>query len=290
VNRRLRHSAPLTRVRGTSLEKTLINRFFFTHLEREALDTEGCPPSPEEKALDTDADNGYILLNEKPGGKVENSFLLTDETNSEVENSFLLSENTDGEVENSSLLSENTDGEVENTYQSTDETPTEQDTGAEDNIFSLIYDKIINGADEIFSIITCALSFALMIIYKKGMMPTLEGGVRSLAVSVKGIGEKATEIKSATDSFASDIADRLTATEKSLTVLADGLNKLTATLDEREKSSYSKDDLTTVMLAEIDMLYEIFNSAELPQYLKEHVGERINEMKKTLKKKDNPNE
>ena len=31
VNRRLRHSAPLTRVRGTSLEKTLINRFFFTH-------------------------------------------------------------------------------------------------------------------------------------------------------------------------------------------------------------------------------------------------------------------
>ena len=33
VNRRLRHSAPLTRVRGTSLEKTLINRFFFTHPE-----------------------------------------------------------------------------------------------------------------------------------------------------------------------------------------------------------------------------------------------------------------
>ena len=33
VNRRLRPSAPLTRVRGTSLKKTLINRFFFTHPE-----------------------------------------------------------------------------------------------------------------------------------------------------------------------------------------------------------------------------------------------------------------
>ena len=33
MNRRLRHSAPLTRVRGTSLEKTLINRFSFTHPE-----------------------------------------------------------------------------------------------------------------------------------------------------------------------------------------------------------------------------------------------------------------
>ena len=37
VNRRLRHSAPLTRVRGTSLEKTLINRFSFTHPGGEGL-------------------------------------------------------------------------------------------------------------------------------------------------------------------------------------------------------------------------------------------------------------
>ena len=145
---------------------------------------------------------------------------------------------------------------------------------------------IISGADEIFSAIACALSFALMLIYKKGMMPTLEGGVRSLAAGVKGIGEKASEIKSTTDSFAADIRDRLTAAERTLEALADGLGKLTAALDEREKNSYSADDLTTVMLAEIDMLYEIFNSAELPQYIKDRVGERIAEMKKTLEKRD----
>ena len=81
-------------------------------------------------------------------------------------------------------------------------------------------------------------------------------------------------------------AATLTAAERTLEALADGLGKLTAALDEREKNSYSADDLTTVMLAEIDMLYEIFNSAELPQYIKDRVGERIAEMKKTLEKRD----
>ena len=243
-------SAPLTRVRGTSLEKTLINRFSFTHPEEKALDTDAGLLSPQEKALDT----GGGITNE-----VENEILFTEENTDEVD------------IEGSDL------GENSNNV----------DTHAtEENVFSLIYDSIASGADEIFSVITCALSFALMLIYKKGMMPTLEGGVRSLAAGVKGIGEKASEIKNTTDSFATDIAHRLTATERTLEALADGLNKLTATLDEREKNSYSRDDLTTVMLAEIDMLYEIFNSAELPQYVKDRVGEKMAEMKKTLEKRD----
>ena len=232
--------------------------------EEKALDTDAGLLSPEEKALDTDA--GLLSPQEKAldtgGGitnEVENEILFTEENTDEVD------------IEGSDL------GENSNNV----------DTHAtEENVFSLIYDSIASGADEIFSVITCALSFALMLIYKKGMMPTLEGGVRSLAAGVKGIGEKASEIKNTTDSFATDIAHRLTATERTLEALADGLNKLTATLDEREKNSYSRDDLTTVMLAEIDMLYEIFNSAELPQYVKDRVGEKMAEMKKTLEKRD----
>ena len=230
----------------------------------------------------------------------------------EVENEALFSEENTKKVDIESSDSEENTDEVDNKSESeydtayftvtpstasgppspeekaldSEENTVKVDNGAESNLFSLIYDLIISGADEIFSAIACALSFALMLIYKKGMMPTLEGGVRSLAAGVKGIGEKASEIKSTTDSFATDIRDRLTATERTLEALADGLGKLTATLDEREKNSYSADDLTTVMLAEIDMLYEIFNSAELPQYIKDRVGERIAEMKKTLEKRD----
>ena len=37
-----------------------------------------------------------------------------------------------------------------------------------------------------------------------------------------------------------------------------------------------------VLKAEIDMLYEIFMAASLPQYLKERVGERVAEMKHAL--------
>ena len=209
--------------------------------QEKALDTDAGLLSPEEKALDTDA--GLLSPEEK-------ALDSKDGITNEVENEILFAEENTDEVDiEGSDLGENSDNVDTNT--------------TEENVFSLIYDSIVSGADEIFSVITCALSFALMLIYKKGMMPTLEGGVRSLAAGVKGIGEKASEIKNTTDSFATDIAHRLTATERTLEALADGLNKLTATLDEREKNSYSRDDLTTVMLAEIDMLYEIFNSAEL---------------------------
>ena len=218
--------------------------------------------------------------------EVENEALFYEENTDKVDiESSDSKENTD-KVDNESFNSEENTVKVDNESSYSEENTDKVDNGAESNLFSLIYDLIISGADEIFSAIACALSFALMLIYKKGMMPTLEGGVRSLAAGVKGIGEKASEIKSTTDSFAADIRDRLTAAERTLEALADGLGKLTATLDEREKNSYSADDLTTVMLAEIDMLYEIFNSAELPQYIKDRVGERIAEMKKTLEKRD----
>lgn len=188
-----------------------------------------------------------------------------------------------GEVEDIALFDEDNSSHVVNDAQNTPDIPNGvEDSSSEDNVFALIYDLIIGGADEIFSILTCILSFALMIIYKKGMAPTLEKGVRSLAAGVRGIGERASEIKSSTDSFAAELTDRISTIEASLESLANSLKALTDTLDEREKSSYSLGDLATVMLAEIDMLYEIFNSAELPQYMKERVGERVADMKRKL--------
>ena len=160
-------------------------------------------------------------------------------------------------------------------------------TDDEESVFTLAYELLVTNADEIFSAVTFIISLALMIIYKKGMMPTLESGVRSLAAGVRGIGERASEIKDSTDAFANNIAERLASAENTLATLADSLKQLNFTLDEREKNSYSADDLTTVMLAEIDMLYEIFASAELPQYLKDRVGEKVSDMKRKLEGEKN---
>ena len=52
-----------------------------------------------------------------------------------------------------------------------------------------------------------------------------------------------------------------------------------ARLDALEDERDERKKLTAVLSAEVDMLYEIFMSAALPQYLKDSVGERIAKMK-----------
>jgi hypothetical protein len=67
--------------------------------------------------------------------------------------------------------------------------------------------------------------------------------------------------------------ERFACIEEGLSALEDGRR-----LDEQIK---------TVLTAEIDMLYEVFMSAALPQYEKDRIGEKISLMKKTLSEVSN---
>ena len=76
----------------------------------------------------------------------------------EVENEALFSEENTDEVDIESSNSEENTEKVDNESSYPEENTEKVDNGAESNLFSLIYDLIISGADEIFSAIACALS------------------------------------------------------------------------------------------------------------------------------------
>ena len=167
------------------------------------------------------------------------------------------------------------------------ETSGELDTPSEEltehkNLFSALYELCAENADSILSALTCLLSLILMIVYKKGMMPTLEGGIRSLIGFCKGVSESAESIRSDSAALGDKLSEGLDKTGNILGALEEKIAELSARLEEKEKSSPSPKLYSEIMLAQIDMLYEIFTSAELPQYLKDSVGEKIYAMRSLL--------
>jgi hypothetical protein len=75
------------------------------------------------------------------------------------------------------------------------------------------------------------------------------------------------------------INGRLEDASRLLMAMEGALTTLTSRLDALESERDGRKKLCAVLSAEVDMLYEIFNSAALPQYLKDRVGERIAYMK-----------
>ena len=72
-----------------------------------------------------------------------------------------------------------------------------------------------------------------------------------------------------------DITKKLEMLKKDLSVAIEGMKSNGIDKSERER-------MRIIMQGQIDMLYDIFMTSALPQYKKDEVGTRINEMKEKL--------
>ena len=159
---------------------------------------------------------------------------------------------------------------------------TEADALEEANAFSEIYALIIDNIDKVFSALAFICSLLLAFAYRRGLIPIVNKGLCA--------------IKKNSDSFESTMTDSLGKTEASLNFLAEKfavclntieqvseyVESLSERLDIIEAKKDSAKTLKTVMLSQIDMLYEIFMNSALPQYSKDALGEKVAEMKKSI--------
>lgn len=151
-------------------------------------------------------------------------------------------------------------------------------------VFSGIVQALESYASEILSALAFIGSLIIMLTYKKGLMPVVNDGLRAIKNGVKTINERSESFNAHAISVCDGIDERLTRAE----TLADNILKSNEGI-EKKLSALSSDEkererLSVILASQIDMLYEIFMSAGLPQYLKDSVGERISEMKATLGK------
>ena len=152
----------------------------------------------------------------------------------------------------------------------------------EANIFSEIFEAARSNSENIFSVLAFIGSLVIMFCYKKGLIPFIKDALGKLSAGVKSINDKTVSLGRESETLTAALTERLDTIDKLSKKLDETASALV--LSQEEINGYIKDRerFNAVLLSQIDMLYEIFMSASLPQYLKDRVGTKINEMKKTV--------
>ena len=74
----------------------------------------------------------------------------------------------------------------------------------------------------------------------------------------------------------------LAASEEALAAVETALSDIAIKIPEANAAKRSADTSIEVLSLEVEMLYELFMSSALPQYVKDRVGERIGKMRELV--------
>ena len=152
----------------------------------------------------------------------------------------------------------------------------------EANALEELYEIIVSYTGEICSSLAFIGTIVVAFLYKKGLLPFITRSIGSISTLLTKLrDENASGQKSASDKL-ENANGRLVNIENTLSKMTDALNAATERLDSAERLSGEQKSYRTVLKAQVDMLHSVFMSSALPQYQKDEIGERIQEMKKEL--------
>ena len=162
------------------------------------------------------------------------------------------------------------------------------DVGSDDSVkpenifFSSLLEDLKEFLPEILSALSLICSVILMFVYKSGFIPMVKEGVSALSSRVKAIGDEADKMAIGGKETAEAVKAGLDFLEKRLTDMESSLGALSKSLGDIDGLKERSDKETRVLSLEVEMLYELFMSSALPQYVKDRVGEKIAEMRLSL--------
>lgn len=154
----------------------------------------------------------------------------------------------------------------------------------DNSLFEGLLSAFEENASEIFSILAFIGSLIIMLSYKKGLLPIITDGLKALKSGIKTVNDKSEIFNEHAIGICDSIDARLERAEKITEAVLKSAETVEEDIAEMKKTSAENEKLKVILTAQIDMLYEIFMSASLPQYLKDNVGEKISEMKSALAK------
>lgn len=157
-----------------------------------------------------------------------------------------------------------------------------EDETSSDNVFSEIYSEVTKYTTEIISAITLIGTLILGFAYKKGLLPLVTRAIAAIQQSVTKIKNDTESGRAETQTGLDSVTERLGELENSVTLFKQTLDTLEEQLQCEAEYVKERKKMNTVMLSQIDMLYDIFMSSALPQYQKDAVGCKIQMMKEEL--------
>lgn len=165
-------------------------------------------------------------------------------------------------------------------------------TEAEEITEATVFDKLYTEVSEYAGEILCALAFigsvVLAFAYKKGLMPIVKSSLVTIGNAMSKMKDSVNKNAERGEEMNREIASGLDGAVKVIQTLGERIDALEKSLTERladkDETAREREALSIIMTSQIDMLYEIFMSASLPQYQKDAIGEKIAKMKGALAK------
>lgn len=145
-----------------------------------------------------------------------------------------------------------------------------------------LYSLVINNSDKLLSALSFVGTLIIMLVYKKGLLPILRGGVGAIT---KGVGEVQSESKRQSEEASamhSLISSKLAATEGAVERIEETVGVLEARCAKAAIDAKTSNAVYGAMEIQSELLYEILLASALPNYEKERIGQRISEIKAIL--------
>ena len=150
------------------------------------------------------------------------------------------------------------------------------------SIFDLAAEFVMDYSAEILSLLTFIGSLVIAITYKRGLLPRLSGALKGIGSSVGTLRENTEKSIDVITEKMNTVCEESKNTEQACDSIAKKVEALCAGLDEIKGEKCEREAMRTILLAQVDMLYDVFMNSALPQYSKDAVFERINAMKSAL--------
>ena len=149
-------------------------------------------------------------------------------------------------------------------------------------VFDEVYNFFLHNADKIFAILAFISSVLLALAYKKGLIPLLKSALGSIKSSVGAVKDEVAKEADDSSRLLRGAAEKLGQAELLFESLSERLLEIDEKLSESAKSGDKILNIETILIAETELLYEIFMSSSLPLYQKESVGEKISGIRRLL--------
>ena len=159
-------------------------------------------------------------------------------------------------------------------------------TNVDQTVFGGIYDVLSENADKIFSLLAFIGALILSFTYKKGLFPFIEKALSRLTGAVSTLREETEKSNAGANAVIAEITKKLAASESILNEFGSKIVSLEKKLKDAELLNNKTEEFRLVMLAEVEMIYDIFASSSLPEYQKEKVAEAYLKMKQALSEKE----
>ena len=145
-----------------------------------------------------------------------------------------------------------------------------------------LYSLIIENSDKLLSALSLVGTLIIMLVYKRGLLPILRGGVGAIT---KGVGEVQSESKRQSEEASamhSLISAKLAATEGAVERIEESVGVLEARCAKATLDAKTSNTVCGAMEIQSELLYELLLATALPTYEKERIGQRIAEIRTIL--------